>query len=128
MRLGSPIKCRSQRTFERHLPLFIKWHSWQQSAMANMVLFSSLCTKSSLLSSSHRLSYFFEHFLAITMTILSLLLSFRFHYYFVHPNQVSSSSQRASHPSASTSLRHQGELPPSAMSPAQAQVLQLSLC
>lgn len=72
--------------------------------MANMVLFSSLCTKSSLLFSSHRLSCFFEHFLAITLTILSLLLSFRFHYYFVHPIPVSSSSQRASHPSASTSL------------------------
>ncbi|KAI1240975.1 hypothetical protein IHE44_0009431 [Lamprotornis superbus] len=41
---------------------------------------------------------------------------------FIHPSQVSLSSQRASHPSASTSLRHQGESPPSAMKPAEAQI------
>lgn len=46
---------------------------------------------------------------------------------FIHPSQVSSSSQRASHPSASTSLRYQGESSPSAIQPAQAQVLQLPL-
>lgn len=47
---------------------------------------------------------------------------------FIHPSQVSLSIQRASHPSANTSLRHQGESPPSAMKPAEAQVLQFPLC
>lgn len=86
-RLGSPIKRRSQTTFERFLPWVIKRDSWQQRATANMVLFSSLCSRSSLLFTSHRLSCFFEQFPAITLSILSLLLSFRFRYYFVHTPQ-----------------------------------------
>lgn len=63
--------------------------------------------------------WLFCHYFCHLDFIISLL---------VHPSQVSSSSQRASHPSASTSLRHQGESSPSAMKPEQAQVLQLPLC
>lgn len=63
--------------------------------------------------------WLFSHYFCHLDSIITL---------FVHPSQVSSSSQRASHPSARASLRHQGDSTPSAMKPAQAQALQFPLC